>query len=768
MNFIQRKHKPRPFAANSTGRTRGTLNLGARTGRVQVYEAIGEARDIFVEKISKAIVSYLNDHNDKLQSSVHFVDLSLFMMGKSPNRTKPIVMFVSDDKQTRTDAFRMIKNSGVMDDYPDFGLGEMELKAEFENLQFLLSDDQTEPASSQTTVDRPPSGSFLVPKEFIEVFGTNTGLWEEQRLEVRIQDGWTTNARRAVGGGVVSCRGVYMLHSVDHFLPTTRPGKESIRNPSRVFDANEVDGQVLGLSDDDEEDDDELADITSHGSASPATSDCRMFSGSSLGYDDRESSVSSSGSLEDQDTRAHSPDLPSPSETLTASGGQSFETATNRSYSARIGDVIWRSTLLDSAFIRIDTAVNEAGGSQFPGKVIPLESYQNHIEVVPSDTEVKIYTPDGVVDGMLSAAPSFIRLPGSKVFQEVYVAKLNKPLSQGDSGSWIKNPVTGKLFGHVIAGSTTTGLVLLVPAAKVFAAAFAAFSAPEEKLRPRTRNVGCSFCRMRKIKCDGALPSCRNCVRFERECAYSANSEPPQNGLYHEWTNSTKEGNSTQPTVIKAIPETFESHVPVTGKDVVYGDVNGLAGPEFMSMSLGGRKGRFSGGHTDRDREGHRNSMFGLSNEQVMQAELLSPTTGNRIIIPALFSRDWTGCFVSADLAESAGCQINPVPTQHATKITPFGVIAATGMTTSWVAFAEHVVFLSLLVFDNPPPGLSETGIIIGRDIIERLPVSNEPSLVVESDTGPPLQGMYTSGRRVPATELPLVPRPDRQARSPA
>jgi len=53
------------------------------------------------------------DNSDKLQDSASFVDLSLFMMGKSLDRTKPVVMFVSDDKAARVEAFRLIKNSSI-------------------------------------------------------------------------------------------------------------------------------------------------------------------------------------------------------------------------------------------------------------------------------------------------------------------------------------------------------------------------------------------------------------------------------------------------------------------------------------------------------------------------------------------------------------------------------------------------------------------------------------------------------------------------------
>jgi len=130
MDFIKLKRKPRPYAASSTGQSRGTLNLGSRIGRVQVYEAIEEARKVFTDKLSQAIITHLHDNSDNLLYSASFVDLSLFMMGKSRDRTKPVVMFVSDDKQARVQAFRMIKQSGIMEEYPGFGLAEMDLKAE--------------------------------------------------------------------------------------------------------------------------------------------------------------------------------------------------------------------------------------------------------------------------------------------------------------------------------------------------------------------------------------------------------------------------------------------------------------------------------------------------------------------------------------------------------------------------------------------------------------------------------------------------------------
>ncbi|KAK0622957.1 hypothetical protein B0T14DRAFT_514905, partial [Immersiella caudata] len=39
---------------------------------------------------------------------------------------------------------------------------------------------------------------------------------------------------------------------------------------------------------------------------------------------------------------------------------------------------------------------------------------------------------------------------------------MEKPLGPRDCGSWIRNAATGKLFGHVVAGSPTTGLAIVM------------------------------------------------------------------------------------------------------------------------------------------------------------------------------------------------------------------------------------------------------------------------------------------------------------------
>ncbi|KAK4099271.1 hypothetical protein N658DRAFT_540749 [Parathielavia hyrcaniae] len=549
MDFIQRNRKPRPYAANSTGRPRGTLKLGSGLGRVQVYEAIGEARDVFVNELSHAIVSYLNDNSDELQDSASFVDLSLFMMVKSADGTKPIVMFVSDDKRVRKQAFRMIKQSGIMKEYPDFGLGEMDLKAEFEDLRPLGS---LPDLTSALGADSQPM-AFEAPEERIEVFENKTERCRGRRLEVQFQHGSTTRASQAVAGGAVSYKNRYLLHSVGHFLREAPQGQVmDTRRQSFASESSDDECEIMGLSDDDDEDDDEAVTVTSRGIQTPVPSDSELASNSPL--DIEAHGIRIAGREEDRfpssaphhGQQHQSPSAgrvrplrekrsgtviilettsgdsrPKPSQGSFVNEGEDdvlsgeltpvslasrpFEellAALNRasrgepkqiphqtplSYgqSVRIGHVALISTLLDSALVQLDTGTANASDGDMPepqDTAIRLESYQEHIETRPSDTGIRISTATDTISGTLSGTPSFVRLPGSRIFQEVYTAILYRPLLPGDCGSWARHAVSGKLFGHVIAGSPTTGLVLVMPAAKVFAEALAALSASEAKL----------------------------------------------------------------------------------------------------------------------------------------------------------------------------------------------------------------------------------------------------------------------------------------------
>lgn len=71
--------------------------------------------------------------------------------------------------------------------------------------------------------------------------------------------------------------------------------------------------------------------------------------------------------------------------------------------------------------------------------------------------------------GTVLSAPTFIPMKSSSAYEEIWTVKLDQSLARGDSGSWVREPATGIMLGHVVAGSPETGFVYIVPIAEILA-----------------------------------------------------------------------------------------------------------------------------------------------------------------------------------------------------------------------------------------------------------------------------------------------------------
>lgn len=132
----------------------------------------------------------------------------------------------------------------------------------------------------------------------------------------------------------------------------------------------------------------------------------------------------------------------------------------------RAGKVILRSKELDYSLIEIYHPLASLGDLE--NNTIELSDV-SRIEPCCRDAAVKATIPDGgIVGGALSGTPSYVRLPQSRTYVEVYFARFNRPFVPGDCCSWVRDAVTGRLFGHVFAGSPTSGLTMIMPACHVF------------------------------------------------------------------------------------------------------------------------------------------------------------------------------------------------------------------------------------------------------------------------------------------------------------
>ncbi|KAL2670160.1 hypothetical protein Neosp_015041 [[Neocosmospora] mangrovei] len=454
MNIISKRRKPLLYAQNSpkdsVGLCLGTLPAG-RFGRIQCWEAVGDARREFTEQLKGNIIEYLEQNNDKVQDSGSIIDLSLFMLGRSTTQAKPTVMFVSEDKRARKEAFNMIKDSKIIEKYPGFELGHIPLTAEFENLEFLAGGDESFEYS----------GTFLTD-ESLDVFWTQSSRLEGSRIFFYTKLGCEEIPRTATAGGVITYRGKPMLLTVNHFLePTQTIATPSFFSVSEEGEGSEDECEITGLSDFDDFDEDRLIEITSEGSITPEFETSDVDSSRS---GNNKVSAPSSGST--TDVQNNTMVLQERLEHIEQNQASIPLDGASRQQFTRAGKVIVRSKELDYSLVEIDhplTSIDDLEDSTIElGEV-------SRIEPCCRDAAVKATTPDGgIVGGALSGTPSYVRLPQSRAYVEVFFARFNRPFVPGDCGSWVRDALTGRLFGHVFAGSPTSGLTMIMPACRVF------------------------------------------------------------------------------------------------------------------------------------------------------------------------------------------------------------------------------------------------------------------------------------------------------------
>jgi len=487
MNLTLRKPKTWPYAASSTGRPRGALPLGSRS--IFVFEAIGKAREEYNNKVHKSILEHLKIHAHELQTSGCVVLWSLYMMGRSAEKTKPMVMFMSDDKKARTEAFDLVKKSGIMKEFPGFEIGHMALKDESEHLMVLgaASLDNADSLSISTA-------DALAGNELPDVFASK-GPIVGARLQVRLGKGDNNKLGQAVAGGIVRYKGTYYIHTVSHFLfPADNAdidAKDDAPSTEESSDISEtqVSWDATGLSDfedDSDEDSNDLVEITSRGSATPESSPSDSCSSDSIAPPRPDLEVTELFLDYLRDELASSfKELTFPAPAIEPKTEQPPKRDGMGQDMVKVGRVAWFDKVLDSAFIKLDIADREITKAELPKVALPLENLVDQIGPATADSPVQVSTTSGgSIHGTLSGTHLSIRLPHSTTFQTVYAAKLTRPLSSGDCGTWVKHAVSGKLLGYVVAGSPSTGLILLLAA----------------------RNIVESFLGLRADGCDPNLP----------------------------------------------------------------------------------------------------------------------------------------------------------------------------------------------------------------------------------------------------------------------
>ncbi|PNP54568.1 hypothetical protein THARTR1_05125 [Trichoderma harzianum] len=276
--------------------------------------------------------------------------------------------------------------------------------------------------------------------------------------------------RTATAGGVVSYMNKHMLLSVSHFLRDS----PSVELPAHKFEASQIsDCEITGLGDFDDDDDDETDTDFVETVRQGSISDVDESKESEM--DDSYTPTSASESDRNSQRRlSMSPQEPSSPEGRLIGKG----------------NPVVCSEELDYALFEVNT---NSPSESLLNNAISLTDLDK-IESGPRKAAVRTVASNGrVVHGLMSEDTLTVRLPHSKEFIEIYTARFYGSLGPGDCGSWVKDKITGRLFGHVFAGNLSNGLTAIMPAKLVFKHARALLDQQFALTAPQNQHTEFSF-----------------------------------------------------------------------------------------------------------------------------------------------------------------------------------------------------------------------------------------------------------------------------------
>lgn len=430
-----------------------------KMGRSDCWEAVGSAREIYGQ-LSKEIKTILEDRIEYLNEDEPIpqtVTFSLYMIGRKPSNARPTIMFCCARPNPRCRARRVIRESGILDKYPGFGMGDSSYPPDFDGLPVRLANTSNSASSN-----------VIIYKRAEKVCG----------VEISILGSEDDLIRKASIGGIVCSQFKYYGLTVAH-----------------AFEELECENATLQLEEgfefiieDDEAEGDENSTSTFRGSE---TSSSSILDHSSASIKSAQTSKSKNLSAFISTPRVATPVESSTVEAVLGDTPHSqpsgntqrdaknienpgLKIANDEQFSV-VGSLILRSTYgnspeLDWGLIELETPHlrtynrvplnNNSDGVLYPEKVVTTGLRATDVLVLRGSGEP--------LSGILSGIPTFMNVPRSKKFHEVWTMRLNGKLAKGDCGSWVIDAVTGDIFGHIVSGDLDSGSAFLMPAFQIF------------------------------------------------------------------------------------------------------------------------------------------------------------------------------------------------------------------------------------------------------------------------------------------------------------
>jgi hypothetical protein len=403
------------------------------------WEARGRCAEDYKSKETKL----LKELNQSRREPFSEVAISLFMIGKTPQKAKPMIIISSEDKRSREEAKRAIERSGILEDL-NYKIGFLKYlpsgpihsvagsPSEVSGVYTADPSSCSPEASDSNSREDATSSSSNQPGFAVSSLAYYN---PEQRLRTTAMPIYVKTAAdrsRTATANMVYNGTVYKYITVSHvFSPW---GASSI-------DSGEDD---LGIPfDSDSEDEDHCNSETSQARGT--------ISASLRVPTSRDSDIDSAKSHRSKISTMHndSPDTAKdpPSELLRLgelSADDDFDKSADYAI-ITINDFKLQKQLANLALSN-------------PNRITQMRAAE------PKSSQVTAWTRRGAISGTLGNVPRVMRFSGSKRFQQIYEFAYKGVIENGDSGSLVIGESGKELYGMIVAASSSQTIAYVMAA----------------------------------------------------------------------------------------------------------------------------------------------------------------------------------------------------------------------------------------------------------------------------------------------------------------
>jgi predicted acylesterase/phospholipase RssA len=447
------------------------------------WESKGETREKYCELLPQ-IKTFLETCL-KVTSSSDIV-MSFYMIGPNPMNASPTVTLISEDTSSRQSAKKLLKKSEILS-HNGFKVISLSRDPGVQRMKRLASGDAEHSFLPRETKKSYLTGKVVhqvlqdtsrmeydtVPKStFSAVLGTATEVFinpsqpfNSSSTLIYVRHGATFRPATAFPMSVGSK--IY-LRTVQHaFMQGSTSSEEYV---SDLAECGDIDVDYDSDEDLDGLDDVDVA-MTSIGSQSPDN-----WSDSGSDTDSSFKSQPTSGrstpcfdqnAFQESDSMVQGLRLASADLAAFESGVRNFSLTKIAQPDKR--ELVSVGKLIDSS-VDLDCALIEATSDYLKAQLNQaLDEASGTVARKPQEsTAIVAYTSSrGSLNGLISATPSLLRLPGARQLQAVYTIRLDGPLADGDCGSAVRDQRSKSLYGHIVSGCPTTGTAYVLAAHQV-------------------------------------------------------------------------------------------------------------------------------------------------------------------------------------------------------------------------------------------------------------------------------------------------------------